>query len=123
MIRFELNNSDWTTSKRYWHELKKQFTKPNDVKKADFINDTLFESSSRNAGTPPDSSTTTTHTIIPSINSMTEIMSEIDKEIQNDEKHDSGNDIDIDVKTSATTGAKLETQANKDLRQFIRNPV
>ena len=138
MIRFELNDSDWTTSKRYWNELKKRFTKPDDAKKAEFINRVLFKSSARNVSSqtnPPDSSTTTIATIttttpIPSINSISEIMNEIDNEIKSNSK----NDIDIinnsdiktqELKTITTTQAQeeFENKACKELKRFIGKPV
>ena len=119
MIKFELSDSTWQTSKRYWNELKKQFVKPDDLKKAKFLNRFLFESSNlNNTNSHASSSTTTTITpIIPSLTSMTQIMSEIDKELKIDEKND------IEVKTQeqeTTTGKKLQ---NKQLKQFIRKPV
>ena len=113
MLRLELSDSDWQTSKRYWNELKKQFIKPDDVKKANFVTHALFET------------TTTPHTIIPSINSMNEIMSEIDSELKTDEK----NDCDIDVKTqkqiiATTTVANTNgNDIDQALKQFIGLPV
>ena len=121
MIKFELSDADWQTSKRYWSELKKHFTNPDDVKKADFINGTLFESSNLNT-----SRTIATPTI-PSINSISELMNEIDSELKKNG--------DIDVKTQAEKENKeLDTAdtdndnsamatMDKDIVKFIQAPV
>ena len=124
MIKFELNDSNWKTSKQYWNELKKQFIKPDDAKKADFIDRVLFDSSSQNISLNSHAlmhassvdalpTTTTVATPIPSMHIMSEIMSEIDKELKTDEKkNDNYNVID----------SKMH-EANEDLKQFIRKPV
>ena len=113
MIKFELSDFDWRTSKQYWSELKKQFINPGDAQKVKFIDRVLFESSGVSAFNSHGSATTT---VLPSINSLTEMMNEIDKESKDSEKHD------IDVKTHQQQET-TEKNYSKELRQFIRKPV
>ena len=117
MIKLELNDSDWQTSKGYWNDLKKQFVKPDDVKKAHFVDRVLFNSNPKHSTTRPTPQ-------IPSIHSMSEIMREIDKELKNDEKNDA--DSDIDIKTpieTTTTITTTEKKEDTEWKQFIRQPV
>ena len=80
MIRLELSESEWLTSKRYWNDLIQQLSKPADTNKADFIRRTIFESP--NITSPLKSNDITTQ--IPSVNEMSELMNEIENETKDE---------------------------------------
>ena len=108
MLRLELTDVDWKTSKRHWNELKKRLITAIETKKTQFIDRVLFESTTIKVLSPKDGSATP----IPSI----QMMSEIDTELKNDEKMDDHDDHDI--KTHAT-----ENKENAQLNQFNHAPV
>ena len=110
MIRFALSDSDWQTCKGYWGDLRTLFAKPDDAKKAQFMDRVLFESSSLNDSSSKPS--------IPSIDSMAEIMNQIDEELKNDQ------DNQTDIKTNQLqTTTERKYNYTKELKRFIHEPV
>ena len=45
MLNIKVSESDWSIVKEYWDDLQKRF-QPDDLKKVDFLNRVVFESSS-----------------------------------------------------------------------------
>ena len=97
MIRFEVSETDWLTSKRYWSGLQKHFVLPDDRKKADFLDHTIFGSKRKDIGT----------TTVPSLSTMSEIMNEIDAELGNDDKKTT-EEFDETTQTNQTLVELLE---------------
>ena len=144
MIRFELTESDWNTSKKYWIQLKQRFTRPDDLKKAELINRTLFESSSPNVSGFDASTAVTTHastptTPIPSMHTLSEIMSEIDTELKNNvietvvdinktqktttENTQSKNYKELELKSAETTNNNSTSPDDLAYARFVGEPV
>ena len=116
MLKLHVSQSDWSLAKKYWHDLGKHLNRPDDTKKVDFLNRTIFESAGLN-GLHSQSSTTgsadekdRTLTNIPSIGTMSEIMNEIDNELETTEKK---------INESQTVKIKMDEK----MKAFIRRPV
>ena len=116
MIKFEIPDSDLQRCKKHWIELRKLFTKPDDLTKADFIDKTLFKSSGLN-------DSTATKTV--SLNTMTDIMTEIDNELkENSNNNNNNNDIDIKTKDITTKETTEDISImDENVKEFIRKPV
>ena len=110
MIKVELSETDWLTSKSYWNELTKCFVNRTDRKKADFISNVLFES--RHASNMIDSQPAEISSV--SVNTMSELMNEIDEELKT-------NDSSISNVSNHTKNDGIDLDEN--IKKLIHEPV
>ena len=124
MIHLRLSESDWLTSKKYWKELSKNFVSPDAQRKAHFVNQNIFESSGiknellkaktqyKNDDVDLKEDIEMSN-IIPSINTMNQIMNEIDKDLA----------ITTTSDTIASANESYNTTIDKKIQKFIVEPV
>ena len=112
MLSIQVSESNWSTAKKYWHDLGKHLNDPDDRKKVDFVNRIIFESASLNGHNSQSSTTGAATTKIPSITTISEIMNEIDNELEKTEKK-------IDDLQLQAVGTKMDEK----IKAFIREPV
>ena len=113
MISLRISEPDWVSAKNHWKFVKQHLTNAAAIKKANFINDCIFEAATFDV---EESSAATVP--VPSVKKMSEIMNEIDHELTNDD------DSKISNSAPALHGTTEDVlSVHQSIKKFIGAPV
>ena len=117
MVTVQVSDSDWSLVLKYWQDLQKHLNQPDDLKKIDFLDRSIFKSAGLNTAQSQSSAGVTdvkdkANMSSISISTMSEIMKEIDNELSQRE-----NKVD-DLKTFDE-----EMKIDSKIKRFIVEPV
>ena len=108
VVKVQVSDSDWSIVTKYWKDLEKHFTHPDDREKIDFLNRVVFESAGSNTLHSQSSITVTTikrtkAAVLAAYDKYTRniplVSNEIDNELDDLKTVDDEMEIDSKIKT------------------------